>query len=94
MEIPENATLADKVRILQEYRKSMEQQAETPDELTPFQKDMIKRFSFHPAKDEQTKEAHEKIRNECLKLTSYINKLVPDGREKALALTHLEEVMM
>ena len=67
---------------------------DTQDNFTKFQLDMLNRFSFHPAKDDVTKQAHETIRNQCLKLTSYIDGLVPDGREKSLAITHLEEVMM
>lgn len=67
---------------------------EDTNELTPFQKDMINRFSFHPAKDVPTANAHEAIREACLKLSSFIDSYVPNGREKSLALTHLEEVMM
>lgn len=67
---------------------------ETPDELTPFQKDMIHRFSFHPATTPEKQNEHASIRMQCLKLTSYIDAVVPDGREKSLAITKLEEVMM
>ena len=70
-----------------------EEKDETPDELTDFQKDMIKRFSFHPAKDEPTRKAHEAIRNHCLRMTSVIDAYVPPGRERSLAITKLEEVM-
>jgi hypothetical protein len=55
---------------------------ETPNELTNFQKDMINRFSYHAPKNEETKLKHKTVRNQCLKLTSYIDALVPDGREK------------
>jgi hypothetical protein len=56
--------------------------------------ELINRFRFHPAKDELTKKSHEWVRNACLELAAGLNSAVPDGREKALALTKLEEVMM
>lgn len=55
--------------------------------------DLENRFSFHPATTEETKQAHEAIRNICLRVAIDINTIVPDGREKALAITNLEEVM-
>lgn len=72
---------------------SVSQSPETPNELTTFQLDMINRFKHHPPKNDATVKAHETIREECLKMTSYIDKYVPNGREKSLAITHLEEVM-
>lgn len=56
--------------------------------------DLENRFKFHSPKDENTKAAHEDVRHHCLTLATHINTLVPEGREKSLALTHLEEVMM
>lgn len=56
--------------------------------------DLYNRFNFHPAKDENTKVQHETIRSACLELAELINETVPEGREKSLAVTHLEEVMM
>lgn len=52
------------------------------------------RFKFHSPKDENTKAAHEDVRHHCLTLATHLNILVLDGREKSLAITHLEEVMM
>jgi hypothetical protein len=66
---------------------------QTTNELTPFEKDMINRFRHHPPRDEQSKHAHETMRNQCLKMSSFINSYVPPGREQALALTKLEELM-
>lgn len=88
MEIPENATLADKVRILQEYRRKVEEGKTVQVE------DLENRFKFHPATDEEKRNDHASVRENCLKLALFINEKVPEGREKSLAITHLEEVMM
>lgn len=56
--------------------------------------EIANRFKFHPAKDEETKEKHKTIRDHCGSLAMLINEYVPEGREKALAITKLEEVMM
>ncbi len=55
--------------------------------------DLENRFSFHPAVDENTKQEHETVRNSCLRLALDFNRILPDGREKSLAITNLEEVM-
>lgn len=56
--------------------------------------DLKNRFSYHAPKDEETKVLHEEIRTGCLELAVFIKKWVPAGREQALAITKLEEVMM
>lgn len=57
-------------------------------------KDLDNRFAYHAPRDEETKDAHARVRGMCGNLAFELNKLVPEGREKALAVTHLEEVMM
>lgn len=52
------------------------------------------RFEYHPPKDERTVSAHEYVRNRCLGLADELNETLPEGREKSLAITHLEETMM
>lgn len=59
----------------------------------PDVQDLINRFKFHPADTEKKAQAHEKVRQLCLNAAVYLNDLVPEGREKALALTKMEEVM-
>lgn len=56
--------------------------------------DLSHRFQFHPADAENTKRHHEAIRGVCLDLACEINERAPDGREKSLAITSLEETMM
>ena len=51
------------------------------------------RFSYHPPQDEETKDAHEGIREWCTDTSTFLNEMLPEGREKSLAMTHLEEVM-
>lgn len=55
--------------------------------------DLFNRFSFHPAKTEAKQAAHEVVRASCLGVADVFDDLVPDGREKALAITKLEEAM-
>jgi len=50
------------------------------------------RFKFHPATD-KTGPMHERVRAVCLELAEELNFNLPEGREKSLAITHLEEVM-
>lgn len=52
-----------------------------------------KRFGYHPADTEWKQQAHSKTRAECMNLADFLDGLLPDGREKALAITKLEEVM-
>ncbi len=51
------------------------------------------RFYHHPPKDENTRKDHETIRQGCRGTAEIINALCPNGREKSIAITRLEEVM-
>jgi hypothetical protein len=55
--------------------------------------DLKHRFQFHPADAMNTQEAHKAVREICLDAAVEINDLLPDGREKSLAITKLEEAM-
>jgi hypothetical protein len=55
--------------------------------------DLENRFSFHPATTDETRQAHETIRNTCLRVAIDLDDQLPEGREKSLAVTKLEEVM-
>lgn len=54
--------------------------------------ELDKRFTYH-APDAQRATAHGRVRVECADLAAFLDLHLPDGREKALALTKLEEVM-
>lgn len=56
--------------------------------------DILHRFAYHPPKDEETKDLHATIRAACRLTAEEINESCPDGREKALAITKMEEAMM
>lgn len=56
-------------------------------------KEIEHRFAFYPATTEEKRDEHTSVRQNCRQLADFINEKLPDGREKSLALTHLEEVM-
>jgi hypothetical protein len=51
-------------------------------------------FKYHPPKNQEKALAHETVRNECRHLANTLDTLLPESREKSLAMTKLEEVMM
>lgn len=56
--------------------------------------DIENRFAFHAATTDEKRMAHTSVRNLCLELALALNEKLPDGREKAIAITHLEDCMM
>lgn len=56
--------------------------------------DINNRFDFHPATTAEKRGEHTSIREACKTLAHALDARVPNGREKALALTKLEETMM
>lgn len=59
------------------------------------QSDLNNRFGFHPATPENGRgEVHGFVRGTLLDTASTLNEIVPEGREKSLMMTHLEEAMM
>lgn len=55
--------------------------------------DIENRFAFHAATTEEKRDAHTSVRQQCRELADFLNDKLPDGREKGLAITGLEEVM-
>lgn len=51
------------------------------------------RFNYHPPKTDARRTAHEDVRATCLALAEELDGLLPDGREKSLAITKIEEAM-
>lgn len=52
------------------------------------------RFEYHPPKDAYAISRHEDTRAETRELAKFYDATLPEGREKALALTKLEEALM
>lgn len=55
--------------------------------------DIDNRFDFHPATTAEKRGEHGSIREACKALAHELDRKIPPGREKALALTKLEEAM-
>lgn len=51
------------------------------------------RFVYHPPTDDKTRETHEFVRTTFRLAAETINNILPEGREKAIAMTKLEEGM-
>lgn len=56
------------------------------------QQDLNNRFTYH-APTETKKHVHETVRALCLQLALNLDNHLIEGREKSLAITHLEYVM-
>lgn len=52
------------------------------------------RFAYHPPQDDETVAQHEWVREACGKFAVALNNRLPESREKSLALTELQNVMM
>lgn len=55
--------------------------------------DIEHRFAFHAAITEEKKMDHTSVRASCYALAEFLRTKLPEGREKSLAITKLEEVM-
>jgi hypothetical protein len=55
--------------------------------------DIAHRFAFHAATTEEKRDAHTSVRQACRRLADELNDGLPDGREKSIVITKLEEVM-
>ncbi|HEY5141350.1 MAG TPA: hypothetical protein VIJ25_18855 [Methylococcales bacterium] len=55
--------------------------------------DIENRFAFHAASRQEKADEHTSIRQACRRLADNLNAFLPEGREKSLAITKLEEVM-
>jgi hypothetical protein len=58
------------------------------------QSDIDNRFAYHKPTTEDVGHQHEWIRNATGSLAGHLNARLPECREKSLAITKLEEVMM
>lgn len=56
--------------------------------------ELTRRFAHHAPRTAERVQAHETIRAECRAAAETVVRLVPAGREQALAVTALEEAMM
>lgn len=54
--------------------------------------DLNNRFTFHKATPESGA-LYEEIRNKAREYALWLNEVLPESREKSLAITHLEDVV-
>jgi hypothetical protein len=55
--------------------------------------DIAYRFAFHAASTQEKRDEHTSVRQRCRQLADALNESLPEGREKAVVMTKLEEVM-
>lgn len=58
------------------------------------QKELDNRFMYHKPSNDFIADAHGTVREICSGVSGALNEILPDSREKSLAMTHLEETMM
>lgn len=51
------------------------------------------RFAYHPPRSEARVQDHEVVRHLSGRLAMHMDERLPDGREKSLAITKIEEAM-
>lgn len=51
------------------------------------------RFNYHPPRTPDRISAHEQVRALCADIAETLDELLPDGREKALVFTNIEQAM-
>jgi len=57
------------------------------------EREINNRFGFHPATN-QTRPLHEESREAFTDLAHWVNETLPEGREKSLCLTAIQEAAM
>lgn len=55
--------------------------------------DLTRRFAYHPPSSDEVILTHRNVRAACLEVAEQWDMKLPEGREKSLALTKLEEAM-
>lgn len=55
--------------------------------------DLDRIFTYHPPSGNQ-RERYEQLRNEALHFAQRVTELVPDSRERAVALTNIQQAVM
>ena len=53
----------------------------------------IRRFSYHPPRNEETVRRHQEVREAIAVASDYVITLTPPGREQSLSVMKLEEAM-
>ena len=57
-------------------------------------KELQNRFAYHPPRNPEEIRQHGEIRERFKDLVTHLDDMLPDGREKALVITKLQEAQM
>jgi hypothetical protein len=58
------------------------------------EQELLTRFTYHPPRDDAQPVMYEQIRTHAHDFAACIDAVVPDSREKGLAITAIEEAVM
>lgn len=56
--------------------------------------ELTNRFKYHPPPNEDVARLHQQVRSVFQSDAYWLNEVLPEGREKSLAITKIEEAMM
>ncbi|MET8648427.1 Acb2/Tad1 domain-containing protein [Nocardia aurea] len=55
--------------------------------------ELANRFAFHAAQTQERRDEHERVRDAVGELAVKLNEWLPEGREKSVVFTNLEQAM-
>lgn len=56
--------------------------------------DLELRFQYHPPTSDRIRGLHNVVRQRCMEIAQFLDIILPECRERSLAISHLEEAMM
>jgi len=56
--------------------------------------ELVNRHAYHAPAREEIVQLHEAIRERTLELATWLNEVLPESREKSIALTNVDDAML